>query len=510
MRNHRKPTRRAAIATVAAAPLAFSKSRRPNFLFILADDHAGYVMGCDGNRLALTPHIDRLAREGIRFSAHHCNSPVCTPSRQALLTGQLPHAAGVTVLGTPLALDKPTLARQFQQAGYRTAVFGKMHFNRLPFPECTASTSAKLKNESPVIGPRPTPKPRRRGFARSPRGGPSKTPPESGSTPIGSPSLPSNRACAELIWRIRQSNTWGSSRVTSPSRCGSVFRNPTLRKISRWKTAPRFDPATFPVPRVGPDDASQIPLVFRDLSSAGKQGIIASYYTSVGFLDRNVGRVLEAVRRLGLDQDTFVVYTADHGYCLGQHGRFEKHCGYEPALRVPLIVGFPGRIHAGRVVSDLTEHVDVPATVVDMLDLAPLPDQHGQSLRPYLEGRFPPHRRDHIFSEYLENEEAFIKTKKWKYIYCSGKRPRQDGYQTDRPTPGSYQRLYDLTYDPGELNDVSLAHPVLVDRFQNLMLDRFRATHPGHKSEPPGLERAHALDFYLTPRDAPPFPGVQA
>ena len=115
----------------ALSALAKPQGRRePNFLFILADDHAGYVLGCDGNRAARTPNLDAFALEGTRFRAHHCNSPVCTPSRQSFFTGQLPHAAGVTLLGTPLADDKPTLARQFQKAGYRTAVFGKMHFNR--------------------------------------------------------------------------------------------------------------------------------------------------------------------------------------------------------------------------------------------------------------------------------------------------------------------------------------------------------------------------------------------
>src|SRR5690242_3568996 len=132
-RSHTEITRRTALASMAAAPIALSQSKskgRPNFLFILADDHAGYVMGCDGNARAETPNIDRLASEGTRFGAHHCNAPVCTPSRQSFFTGQLPHAAGVTVLSTPLALDKPTLAKQFRAAGYQTAVFGKMHFNR--------------------------------------------------------------------------------------------------------------------------------------------------------------------------------------------------------------------------------------------------------------------------------------------------------------------------------------------------------------------------------------------
>src|ERR1035438_7422372 len=120
-------TRRSMLGSVAATSVARAQSKapsrpRPNFLFILADDHAGYVLGCDGNPLATTPYMDRLAAEGTRFSAHHCNSPVCTPSRQSFFTGQLPHAAGVTQIGTPLAADKPTLAKQFKK-GSSAAVF---------------------------------------------------------------------------------------------------------------------------------------------------------------------------------------------------------------------------------------------------------------------------------------------------------------------------------------------------------------------------------------------------
>jgi len=100
----------------------------------MADDHAGYVMGCDGNHRAETPNLDRLAAESVRFSQHYCNSPMCTPSRQSLLTGQLPHATGVTRLMTPLKDGKPTIARQLKQAGYRTAVYGKMHFQKAAFP----------------------------------------------------------------------------------------------------------------------------------------------------------------------------------------------------------------------------------------------------------------------------------------------------------------------------------------------------------------------------------------
>ena len=121
-------------AAVAAASLvrsrvAYARDRKPNLLYILADDHAGYMLGADGNQRASTPNLDRLASQGTRFARNYCNSPVCTPSRQSFLTGQLPHSSGVTVLETPLAEDKPTLAKQLDASGYEPAVFGKMHFN---------------------------------------------------------------------------------------------------------------------------------------------------------------------------------------------------------------------------------------------------------------------------------------------------------------------------------------------------------------------------------------------
>jgi choline-sulfatase len=506
-----KPTRRAALANIAAASIALTQRRRaqrPNFLFLLADDHAGYVVGMDGNRLASTPNIDRLAGEGTRFDGHHCNSPVCTPSRQTILTGQLPHAAGVTVLTTPLALEKPTLAQQFQKAGYQTAVFGKMHFNRPGAPGLhgfdIAETEDRITAKWSAMSRRPAPE----GMRMKPPWRPFQDP---ASIWLNSEKLPF--AAFESDMR------------------GTYIANQGIQYLERWdrqkpfalwvslqephspydfpiEDRDRFDPAKFAVPRVGPDDDRQIPLVFRDLSEQQKRGIIAAYYTSVSFLDRNVGRVLAALRRLQLEEDTFVVYTADHGYSLGQHGRFEKHCGYEPALRIPLILRYPGRIRQ-RTVSDLTEHVDLPATIVDVMRLDPLPVQHGQSLRPYLEGRRVENPRDHIFSEYLENEEAYIKTKEWKYIFCSGRRPRQDGYQTDHPTPGRYKRLYDLKTDAGEFADVAGKHPELTARLESLMLDRFRETHPDRESEPAGLSREESIEYYLRPRDAKPITGAR-
>lgn len=470
-----------------------SSQRRPNLLFMMADDHAAYVMGCDGNPLASTPNLDRLAAEGVRYAAHHCNSPVCTPSRQSLLTGQMPHSAGVTVLSTPLALEKPTLARQLKAVGYQTAVFGKMHFNRPGVPGLhgfdVAGTEDVMSAE----------------WGRTVRG----------------TALPQDVPTKKLPWRPFQTpaREWlNAANLPYPRRDagmkGTYIANQAMRYLEEnahkqfalWvslmephspfdfpvEDAGLMDPARFAVPGVGPSDGGQIPLIFRDLTPREKQGIAAAYYTSAHFLDRNMGRVLAKLKDLRLDENTLVVYTADHGYDLGQHGRFEKHCGYDPALRVPLILRQPGRLEPG-VVRKLTEHIDLGPTLLEHLKAPPFEVQHGQRLDI---------RRSQIVSEYLENEEVFVRTERWKLIYCSGRRARTDGYVTDRPTPGRSTRLFDLTVDAGEFQDVSAAHPEVAAGLKADALGRFRHTHPDADQEPARGSIEDLLDFYLVPRDA--------
>jgi arylsulfatase A-like enzyme len=138
---------------------------------------------------------------------------------------------------------------------------------------------------------------------------------------------------------------------------------------------------------------------------------------------------------------------------------------------------------------------------VDVLGIDRLPIQHGQSLRPYLETGRAPAPRTHIFSEYLENEEAFVRTDRWKFVHCSGKRKRTDGYETENPTPGRYQRLFDLKNDPGEFANVAARNRPAVESLEKLMLDRFRATHPDAAAEPQRLSAEEALDWYVRPRD---------
>ena len=494
-------SRRTMLGSLSSTAIAHAQSRRPNFLFLIADDHAGYVLGSDGNRAARTPNLDEFSRQSVRFASHYCNSPVCTPSRQSVFTGQLPHMTGVTRLSTPLAQDKPTLARRFLNTGYSTAVFGKMHFNgpgasglhglEVAYTEDVLTREWQKQANPRAVGPDvPTKR-----LPWQPFKDPARIWLNADDLPY-----PRYEAGMRAAFQVRQAERFLEDHKDQPFALWVSFLEPHSPFDFPIEYADKFSPAQFRAPEVGPEDAWQIPLIFRDLTPADKQGINAAYYTSVEFLDHNVGVILRKLRELNLDSHTFVVYTADHGYNLGQHGRFEKHCGYDPALRVPLLMRYPRRIRPG-VVTDMTEHVDLTATIIDMMELPSLPIQHGRTLRPYLEaGRIEP--RDHIFSEYLENEEAYIRTDRWKFIYCSGKRARRDGYVTDHPAPGRYTILFDLKADPGEYHNVAKGHADLVDRFTSLMLDRFRRTHPEARNEPHDLSREDVLDWYLRPRDA--------
>ncbi|MCI0378318.1 MAG: sulfatase-like hydrolase/transferase, partial [Gemmataceae bacterium] len=264
----------------------------------------------------------------------------------------------------------------------------------------------------------------------------------------------------------------------------------------------RHDPKKFTAPKVGPEDDWQVPAIFRDLSDAEKQGIIAAYHTSVEFLDRNVGMVLAELERLGLAENTLVIYLGDHGYCLGHHGRFEKHSMWEVAIRAPLVVRLPDRVPAKKSSDALVSFVDLVPTILDFTQ-QPIPKTvQGKSLEPLLSGKTAKHH-DHVFIEYSENEEAAVRTPKWSFFYGTGKRERQDGYTTGKPLPGRTVKLYDMDKDSEQTTNLAERpeHAKLVAELTRLLADHLRRT----ARQPellPGVGDVHAfLEAALQPRD---------
>ncbi len=270
----------------------------------------------------------------------------------------------------------------------------------------------------------------------------------------------------------------------------------------------RADPRRMPVPLIGPEDVPQIPKIFAGLSWSEKQGIAAAYHTAAAYLDLNVGRVLAAIDELGLKDDTLVIYLGDNGYHLGHHGRFEKHCCYERAVRVPLVMRLPGRIPAKSATAALVEFVDVVPTVLEYLELPPPAneppprDLHGQSLRPLIEGRTD-RLHDTVFSEYQHTGMAMIRTATHKLIYRTSRAADNwIGYEPIIPPEGRGVFLYDLVDDPEEMHNIA-ADPEnagLVSDLFDRLADVYRRKPPVGDPPPDNLSREEFLDWAIAPR----------
>ena len=205
----------------------------------------------------------------------------------------------------------------------------------------------------------------------------------------------------------------------------------------------------FTVPDITDDDGRELPAVFCELTPRFRRGIVAAYHTCANFMDRNVGIVLDALEASGRADNTLVLFTSDHGYLLGQHGRFEKHSCYDPAIRAVVVARWPGRFPAGRSSDALVELPDLAPTVLEACGLAVPPEMQARTLLPLLRGKTKSHR-DRAFIEYADNAEAAVRTDRWKLIYCTGMRQRRDGYaRTVDLYP--WMKLFDLHADPGEL-----------------------------------------------------------
>ena len=486
------------LALAPAIARADAPSKKLNVLLLIGDDHAAYALGAYGNQVVRTPNLDRLAAQGMRFDRAYCTSPLCTPSRQSFLTGRYPRSLGVSQLRTALPETEDTLAKMLKRAGYVTAAIGKMHFNsnlkhgfdlRLDNPDHAKWLAKKGKTPLPE------------GALVQPPWKPFK---DHARTWLNSKTLPMGLVDEDM------SSTWFTHQaidflgrhkddafflVVSLTEPHSPFHFPV-------EFRGRHRPEAFTVPKIGAADDDFIPAIFRDLTDGEKQGIAAAYHTSVEFLDRNMGRVLDALEKMGLAETTLVIYLGDHGYCLGHHGRFEKHSLWEVAVRSPLLCRWPGHVPPGRDSSALVSLLDIVPTILEATGL-PLPKTvQGKSLVPVATGKSKVHRAD-VFVEYAENEEAMVRTERWALHYGSGKRERQDGYATGKPLPGRTIRLFDMHADPEQMTNLAgrAEHAEVVRDLTRRLAEHLRATARQPELIPRTDDVYELLDFLVQPRD---------
>ena len=306
---------------------------------------------------------------------------------------------------------------------------------------------------------------------------------------------------AEAFFRDHADQSAGSNR--DPFALVVSFYEPhaPFKFPDDWPT--RFRPDQFLDQPLTELDRLDQPTIFANLTADQRRGIAASHFTSINFLDAQVGRVFDALAASGLAEETIVVYFGDNGYLHGEHGRLEKHCFFEGAVRVPLILRWPGHLPADHRVIEQVELVDVVPTLLDLIGAPELPDLHGESFRALAEGRPGARGREVVVSEYLENREAMARTDRYKLIVAAEGRRRHDGYAPKVPPVGASVLLFDEVADPGETVDLS-DRPELasvVDRLRGQLLDRLRTTRDGRVPVPPGLTDAEALRWCLTPQD---------
>ena len=298
---------------------SFPEEPLRNVVCIIGDDHAANVLGCYGNKIVRTPNLDRMASRGVLFTHAYANAPLCSASRQSLLTGKYPHACGVTLLRTSFPEEQTTIAEHLQQYGFRTGVIGKTHFNNgLPHGfETRIDTREYRKNLE-------------------------ENPPEK--PPSGLETRPPWKPFRDPA-RVWLNADGRSSQYYDKDDLGTFLANKAVEFIEQnmqdrfclWvgfhephspfnfpvEYAGKYKPEDMSLPKVSSGDDRWIPEIFRDLSDDEKRGIIASYYTSVEYLDKNVGLILDKLEQTGLDKNTLVIYIGDQGYLLGHHKRFK-------------------------------------------------------------------------------------------------------------------------------------------------------------------------------------------
>lgn len=477
-----------------------------NVVVIVSDDHAFHTLGCYGNEAIRTPNLDKLAEQGITFTNAYCNAPICSASRQSMLTGQYPQATGVTLLFTPFSEQgNPTIANHLGQHGFRSQLIGKTHFNHwiwgsiwdqwptYGFDSIMEGGAYQQWRSSLDLKPLPD------GMSFYQRANPTDDP--AGFWNAANLPHPVYDEEARGTFFAREAIHFMEQNKDGRFLLWLAFNEPHAPFDYPIEFAGEYDPAMVPLPMGSPEDDRWVPAIFRDLSEAERRGIVAAYYTSVTYLDKNIGMVVDALEELGIRDNTLIVYISDNGYLLNDHKRFEKHTMWAESVKVPLIMVGDG-LPKDMTTDAIFEGVDLVPTIIDMLGLPAMEEAQGVSFRELLAGQ-KADVKPYACSVFLEDNMAMIASKEWKYVFMTGKRDLGLEYATGSGAPGISHFLYDLVNDPGETTNLAnnTAHIDMADSLQNELLAWFQTTHPYAGELPENFTREGKLVWFCEPRD---------
>lgn len=437
-------TRRSLLAA-AAAPLLAQTKRRPNVLFIAADD-MNTALGCYGHPVVKTPNVDRLSGRGVRFDKAYCQFPLCGPTRASLLTGLRPDAT--KVLGNNVDFreflpDVVTLPQLFKNNGWFSAREGKMYHMNVP----NEVGSPKYQDAASW------------NHSVSPEGLELKTPGEGRKLNPPGVSFGMNWISAATAKGQADDNAANHALAlleqhqSAPFFLAVGFVRPHLPFVAPSRFYDLYPLASIPAPRNPADDLDDIPAAAKavrpqlwnnmKMDEPRIKEALRGYYASTSFMDDQLGRVIGGLERMGLADNTIVVFWGDHGWHLGEHTRWQKMSLMEESARVPLIVSAPGRSGNGTASRSLVEFVDVYPTLTELCGIAAPGNLEGQSLVPLLDNPSRTWKKAAFTQLVYENISGrSVRTSRYRYIRWEG--------------PGAGEELYDHDKDPREFTNLAL------------------------------------------------------
>lgn len=450
---------------------------KPNVLFICVDDLKP-VLGCYGDKVVKTPNIDRLASRSFRFDAAYCNQAVCSPSRNALLTGLRPQTLGIYDLGTNFRQGRQnavTMPQWFKANGYSAQGMGKIfhvgHGNTndeaswsVPYfrgkvvdyalPENKRELSreeAMFDNKSPANLPR--------GAALENADVPDDT-------------YSDGKVASEAIRRLEAA----AKNPGEPVFLAVGFLKPHLPFCAPKKYWDLYKTDQFQLPafRRAPEGApAYAPTAFgelrnyKDVPDKGEipedlqRKLIHGYHAAISYMDAQVGKVLDALDASPLKDNTVIVLWGDHGWHLGDHGMWSKHTNYEQATRIPLLVKAAGQTKGGAS-GAMVETVDIYPTLCELAGLKTPEKLDGISFAPLVTGKSAQGERDHVTHVFPRGNRLgrAIRTPTHRFV---------EWKTIGAPADTAEVELYDYAADPLERKNLAREQPETVARMRELL-----------------------------------------
>lgn len=467
------------LATVSAG---LEAGEKPNVILVMTDDQGYGDLGCHGNSILKTPHLDALHRESVRFTDFHV-SPFCTPTRAALMTGNYPGFTGAfrTSSGrTMMHRDEKTIANLFADHGYVTAMVGKWHLGD------------------------------------------------------NAPHRPQDRGFQDVVWHRcggvgQASDYWGNDYFDDTYERNGEFEkfngyctDVWFREGMRFIKENRERPFLLYLALNAPHGPYRVPPEWAKPYAGNKDVANANFYGMIANIDHNLGLLRDQLNQLGLAENTILIFMTDNGtagggkfkgldseplvgYNAGMRGK--KSSVYDGGHRVPFFIHWPGGgLNGGKDIDTLAAHIDVLPTLADLCGI-PVSKEYkpdGISLKPLLSGSEKPWPRDHHVVQFLGGAYAkefpprpfaysAVITRRWRLVNSDG------------------QHLFDIQADPAQRNDVAKQHPEVVAKLREKYAAYWEKVSPrltavridvGHPAENP--TRLCSQDWYM-PAGNPPW-----